>query len=509
MSSTETILIALLIIYIPIWVFAFKSPKAKKLGLEIWGPAIKINTRMGLRLMDRLAVYHRFWRAFGVFSQIVSLGLMAIMVVLMVLSVVNLPNALGSSRFGLEYALAIPGLNPIMPFWYTLLAFIVALVCHELAHGLQARTNGMEVVHTGLLYGVVPLGAFVEPKEEDVRKAARRPRNDLYAAGITTNFVIAAVSFLVFSTVLLGGVSSPYEDNAGVYANQDADGIPAGAMITSVDGIDFVYSDIESPRTDLLWELGVPVTVTYDTEHEKSLTKTVVWGLRVAAVTDGSAAQTMGISAGDTVASVRDSNGVHYFYTASAFTSYMSGTVPGENVTVTYYDASEGSVKTASASLGSGSSGVGFLGISTTTAGMSLLTPADVVGMGSDPLYGRSGLLSSAQGLISYLSYPFSGFTPIPDSLHWWYDESFPGFWSAVSIFYWMFWLNILLGVTNALPAVPFDGGYVFRGWVDGILERLGNKDREAREAKAEEITRNVSGLVLFMFLLVIIAVLV
>ena len=63
-----------------------------------------------------------------------------------------------------------------------------------------------------------------------------------------------------------------------------------------------------------------------------------------------------------------------------------------------------------------------------------------------------------------------------------------------------------MLGITNALPAFPFDGGYTFLGWMDALYEKLGVKDPEARRKKAEEITKNVSTLMLFMFMLVIIA---
>ena len=232
MSLTVIILLILLAIYVPVWIWTYKSPKAKEHGFEIYGPAIKINTSFGIKTMDRFCRYKRFWNAYGVFSQIVSVILMATMIFLMAMAVYQLPQTLKSGGIGVEYALALPGLNPIMPFWFTLLALIIALILHEMAHGLQARANGIGVVHTGLLYGVVPLGAFVEPDDQQAKKASRKARLHLYSAGIVTNFVIGAVSFLLFSVVLLGGLSSPYDNDnvhmAGVYSNVDSEGIPAG-----------------------------------------------------------------------------------------------------------------------------------------------------------------------------------------------------------------------------------------------------------------------------------------
>jgi membrane-associated protease RseP (regulator of RpoE activity) len=66
-----------------------------------------------------------------------------------------------------------------------------------------------------------------------------------------------------------------------------------------------------------------------------------------------------------------------------------------------------------------------------------------------------------------------------------------------------------MLGVTNALPAYPFDGGYVFRGWVDALYEKLGHRDKEERERRADEITRNVSTLMIFLYVLLIVAILI
>ena len=181
MSATGWILLILTLIYIPLWVWVWKSPRAQKLGLQKYGPIIKINTQLGKKSMDKVCRFHRFWRAMGVFSQAASFIMMVLIVYMVVVAVINLPNRLSSgTSIGIEYVLAIPGINPLLPFWYALIGLIIALVCHEFAHGVQTRSNGMRVKNTGLLYGVVPLGAFVEPEQEDVEKASRRVKLDLY-----------------------------------------------------------------------------------------------------------------------------------------------------------------------------------------------------------------------------------------------------------------------------------------------------------------------------------------
>ena len=42
-----------------------------------------------------------------------------------------------------------------------------------------------------------------------------------------------------------------------------------------------------------------------------------------------------------------------------------------------------------------------------------------------------------------------------------------------VNFFFWLMWVNILLGFTNLIPMVPFDGGHLFKDWLRGTLNRV------------------------------------
>ena len=42
-----------------------------------------------------------------------------------------------------------------------------------------------------------------------------------------------------------------------------------------------------------------------------------------------------------------------------------------------------------------------------------------------------------------------------------------------VNLMFWLVWVNILLGFTNLIPMVPFDGGHMFRDMVHDGLSRL------------------------------------
>ena len=48
-----------------------------------------------------------------------------------------------------------------------------------------------------------------------------------------------------------------------------------------------------------------------------------------------------------------------------------------------------------------------------------------------------------------------------------------------VNLFFWLLWVNILLGFTNLIPMVPFDGGHMFKDMLRGILnvvKKVGKK---------------------------------
>src|SRR2546426_112612 len=74
-----------------------------------------------------------------------------------------------------------------------------------------------------------------------------------------------------------------------------------------------------------------------------------------------------------------------------------------------------------------------------------------------------------------------------------------PVFYLIANALYWLFWLNLMLGATNALPAVPLDGGFVFKDGLDALITRFrGGLPVERRD----RIVRTVS----YAFALLILA---
>lgn len=508
MELAYIILLILAIIYVPFYIWVRVSPEAEKHNLVKYGPTVMFKTGLGIKLMDRLSKYHRFWNFFGILSQIISLMLMVCIVYVMIVGIMNISNNLSSDGIGVEYALAIPGINPLLPFWYGVLGLVVAMVIHELAHGMQSRTNGVRVKSTGLLYAVVPLGAFVEPDEEDVQSSSRKVKLNLYSAGISTNFIAAAATFFIFAVLMLGSISSPYGDSSAVYSQTEdspsylAD-IPSGAIITEINGYEYTYSD--DYTVTYPWDPGELVDVTYVIEDRTDQAK-IRWGLYIETVSSGSPADGV-LDEGTFILSVTNDGETVRMYSYNAFTSYMKTTHGGDDVTISCMTADGSSTYDAYLTLES-KDGKGFIGIVTSTSGMYFTTPDSILETARNPFANADSLPEMATAALSYLASPFSGFDPLPSGVEWWYDVPMESvFWILLSALYWIFWLNIMLGISNALPAYPFDGGYIFKGWLDYIMEKLGIKDAERREKMLQSATGSVSTLVIFLFVIMIFAV--
>lgn len=96
-----------------------------------------------------------------------------------------------------------PGGTLLLPFINlppeSVLALIIVLVVHEGAHAIMARIARIPVLSTGLvLFGVIPIGAFVEPDEKKLRKLERTPQTRVLVAGSTANLITAVLFFALF-----------------------------------------------------------------------------------------------------------------------------------------------------------------------------------------------------------------------------------------------------------------------------------------------------------------------
>jgi membrane-associated protease RseP (regulator of RpoE activity) len=121
--------------------------------------------------------------------------------------------------------LLLPGINPMLPIVYGWIAIVCAIAIHEGAHGIIARNVGLKVKSSGLLFFLfVPIGAFVDVDEEQIKKARPRSALKVMAGGVGANIILAAVCLL--GVLVLVGSLTPIIDD-GIYVKEVTAGFPA------------------------------------------------------------------------------------------------------------------------------------------------------------------------------------------------------------------------------------------------------------------------------------------
>ncbi len=372
--------------------------------LSLLGPALMIKTQRGRAALDRWARFRRFWTAAADVGIALAVVAMGVILVLLVLDAVLSLRLNAATAPPVSEALGLPGINPIIPIGYGILALVVGIVLHELSHGVVARSQGIGVKTLGILWCVVPVGAFVEQDDVEMQAASRRKRDRVAAAGVLANFALTVIFFVALSLLIASSVS-PNANGVGVAVVQsntpaaNASLVP-GDIITSING----------------------TATTNDTLFESSL----------------------------------------------------ADTHPGEVVTVVYYSSSTGRLVTTNVTLAPSPTvaGRGFLGVAVT-----FLTPTDLRNSLVWPLGSPAG---PGVGAIDWLVLPLATLEPVSGSTTQFYHLTGPlsgadptAFWVAANILYWLAWMNLLLGLSNALPLVPLDGGLLFRDFAASVAARF------------------------------------
>ena len=100
---------------------------------------LMIRSKRGLSTLEKVVKPRKFWRYWGEFTlwtcRFAMIGIVALMLLTLVSSFS--PRDSGVDPPSLRTLVAVPGLNPMIPLGWGLMAFIIALVLHEFAHGLS------------------------------------------------------------------------------------------------------------------------------------------------------------------------------------------------------------------------------------------------------------------------------------------------------------------------------------------------------------------------------------
>ncbi|MCP8317705.1 MAG: PDZ domain-containing protein, partial [archaeon] len=221
--------------------------------VEISFPFILIRTKKGLSMIERLGQL-KFIKKLGW----VLLYMLPIAAAIGFYLILNAVVAFISSASLRGFAgqitplahLLLPGINPLIPIFYGWMALIIAMVVHEGMHGVLARSLGLPVKSSGLiLFLILPLGAFVEIDEKELKKAKAKDSGRVLAAGSGGNIITAMIALL--GLILIVSSMIPIVSGVGVSgvvldSQAQEKGIMFGDIITRVDGLNLtLQSDLD------------------------------------------------------------------------------------------------------------------------------------------------------------------------------------------------------------------------------------------------------------------------
>ncbi len=111
-------------------------------------------------------------------------------------------NAMASTSPGAT--LLLPGVN--LPFFEGIVALVIIMAVHEYSHAILSRLARVPLLSSGIvLFGVIPIGAFVEPDEGKLEKAEKVAQTRVLVAGSTSNLMASLfffVLFVLYATIL-------------------------------------------------------------------------------------------------------------------------------------------------------------------------------------------------------------------------------------------------------------------------------------------------------------------
>ncbi len=208
--------------------------------IMFYGPILALKTE-SVAFFDWFRKYSRGLRIYGTIGVFMVI-VVSILMVLMILLSVNLTVALKPEPTAInkpQNLFLIPGLNEFVPSTFAVwFAFILTLVIHEFGHAILCRVEQIKVKAMGVLFFVIPIGAFVEPDEEEVNKSASWPKMRMYGAGIMNNLVVGVFCFLLLIGMIGWAVPSTEPIVIGLYKDYPAASadIPFPSIIRTING---------------------------------------------------------------------------------------------------------------------------------------------------------------------------------------------------------------------------------------------------------------------------------
>ncbi|HID47540.1 MAG TPA: PDZ domain-containing protein [Methanococcaceae archaeon] len=192
-SSTTLIMMISLIIWTLLCLY-YRRGEGDERGLKVYYGILGIlRTSWGLRVIDKIGRY-KFWQKIGFLS--IPIAIVASIITLY--TFISSTLGLFSGSIPKESSKPIIFLfGDVIPWIPGIIALVLGITLHELAHGIVARSFNLRIKSTGLILLLgIPLGAFVEIGE-DFKKASRKIRGAVASAGPVVNILLFLLVFLI------------------------------------------------------------------------------------------------------------------------------------------------------------------------------------------------------------------------------------------------------------------------------------------------------------------------
>ncbi len=491
--------LTIFIIILFVWIIILYYVKIKKTKyFQLYGPALMVKTERGKRFLERLSK-NLFWKYFGTVSIYITIVAMILTIILLFWEATLVPLIPKSSAPSPLTAIGIPGINPIIPVTYGIVAIVVAVVIHEFSHGIVALRNKINVKSIGALFFIIPIGAFVEPDEKELEESDKKIRMRVFSAGPSSNIVVSII-FLILFFLLVSQVSVPMNNPVVTYSGNAK--LNAGDILISIDNITINNINV---LDSMNMDPGKVINLTL-VESGKIVHRETIAGVYITSVLQNTPAYYANIKPGYIVESINN----HVIRNVTSFTDILYSYKPGDSINITFItnnglksfnvtlvDKYDYYAKYSPISNNISFIGKPFLGVGVSYLNATFADPNQILSSISNPFqYGLT------RGILILIAYPFNGLSPVPDYFNYIFNTPFSPFifWPMVNLFYWIFWLDLMLGLTNVLPMIPLDGGYVFKDLISGIAEKMKiNNERLNNYVNATVAT--VSIIILFLIL--------
>jgi len=382
---------------------------------RVFGAILMVRTSKGKKTLEMISKPKKFWRIYGEISLWVcwiAMFLVGLLLIIALISAILIEST--APPPSASELVAIPGLNPMIPLGWGALAFIICLVIHEFGHAIQARAHGMRVRNFGLLMlGPLPLGAFAEPEHEEIISSPRRERQRMFAAGPATN-IFAAIILMLLMGSLAGHFGTTQEGvhSSGIIVGTGAEqaGLEPYDIIYEIDGKPILGVDDFSAAMDGFKAGDIVLMEVLRVDGSKDLLTVNITDKRDYFIDQGVDEELL------------DAYGIEQ---GDAFLGIER---PSDST--------------------SGIDSISGIGNPLTI----LITPFELQGIAIHP--SEEAMLTAGDS---------------------WFAQTvgLSGLLFLVNLMFWLIWVNILLGFTNLIPMVPFDGGHLFRDIVHGTLSGL------------------------------------